>query len=138
MNKKKILNILTVMGSGITNNYKLDTALAWIKCAQKGKSPIDRLRESGIDEVIVYGVAELGKLFIDEAKQREYKILGITDREICSGGYKYQDIPLLKRNDMKKYGEYTVVITAMTFWKEIRNELMMDGVKNIVTLRELL
>lgn len=138
MDKKQILNILSVLDSGRTNSYKLDTALAWIKCTQKGKSPIDRLKENGINEVIVYGIAELGELFVEEAKQREYKIWGITDRDIRSGGYIYQDIPLLKRCDMKKYGEYTVVITAMTFWKEIRDELIRDGVKNIVTLRELL
>lgn len=120
------------------NNFKLETAIAWIRCMQMGRSPIDKLRENGIEEIIVYGITELGKLLVDEARIKRYRILGITDRKITGGDYLYQDIPILNRKQLDMYKERCIVITAMAFWYDINAELRTLGYKNIVALRELL
>lgn len=121
-----------------SNTYKLETALAWIRCVQKGKSPIDRLREKDIEQVIVYGITELGEFLVREACIKQFKVLAITDRAIQEGGYEYHGIPVLKRKDIAKYKDEAIIVTSMTFWEEIRDELQTEGCKYVIALRELL
>lgn len=120
------------------NNFKLETAIAWIKCMQKGQSPIDKLCQNKIEEIIVYGVTELGVLLVEEARIKDYRIIGITDRKITTGDYFYQKIPMLSREQLGAYKEKCIVITSMAFWYDIRVELEEEGYKNVIALRELL
>ena len=118
--------------------YKLETALAWVSCMQRGKSPIDRLKEQEIEQIIIYGTTELGELLVEEAQQKNYKILAITDRAVREGGYEYQGISVIKRKDIEKYRDEVIVVTSMTFWEEIKDELHTEGCSRVIALRELM
>lgn len=138
MIKEEMVDTVINSGNRVNNVYKLETALAWIGCMQKGKSPIDRLREEGIKQIFVYGITELGKFLIKEAQLKNYKILAITDRAVREGGYEYQAIPIIRRKDIGLYRDEVIVVTSMTFWEEIRDELQAEGCRHIISLRELL
>lgn len=137
MNREEMLNIIKCCGIG-THNYKMDTAMAWIRCLQREGSPIDSLRKLGVDEIITYGITELGELLVSEALLKKYKVLGITDRKIVCGGYFFHDVPVISRNRLDCYKDKCIVITSMMFWEEIERELRERGHQHIVTLRELM
>lgn len=138
MIKEEIVGISEKGGRKANGANKLKTALAWIECLQKGRSPIERLRKEEIEQIIVYGITELGKFLVEEARLKEYRILAITDRAVREGGYEYQGIPVIRRNDIAKHKEEVIVVTSVTFWEEIRDELRAEGCKRVISLRELL
>ncbi len=137
MNREEILNIIKCCGAD-TKNYKMDTALAWIQCMHRGGSPIDTLRKSDIDEIIVYGITELGELLVNEALLKKYKVIGITDRKVIYGEYFFHDIPVINRDQLDFYKDKYIVITSMMFWEEIERELRERGHQHILTLMELM
>lgn len=137
MNREELVNTIKYCGIG-THNYKMDTAMAWIRCMQRGSSPIDSLLKLGIDEIVVYGITELGELLVSEALLKKYKVLGITDRKVACGGYFFHDVPVINRDRLDNYKDKCVVITSMMFWGEIEKELRERGHQRIVTLRELM
>lgn len=122
------------------NELKLGTCLAWIDCLQCHKSPIDTLIQREIKEVIVYGIADLGKRFINEAICKGYPIKAITDVKVLRGNYDYRAIPLIRRDDLTldEYKDVCVVVTSMTFWDEIKEQLEGLGIGNVVSLLELM
>lgn len=138
MIKKEMESMMEYCEKKASNIYKLETALAWIRCMQKEKSPIDNLREKGIEQIVVYGITELGELLIEEAHAKQYKILAVTDRAVREGEYEYRGIPIIKRKDIEKYRDEVIVVTSMSFWEEIRDELQAEGCKHVIALRELM
>lgn len=122
------------------NELKLGTCLAWIDCLQRHGSPIDTLIQREIKEVIVYGISDLGKRFINEAIYKGYPIKAITDIKILRGNYDYRDIPLIRKNDLTldEYKDVCVVVTSMVFWYEIKAQLNGLGIENVVSLLDLM
>ncbi len=114
--------------------------MAWVKCLQKNKSPIDALCRRGIYEVIVYGILDLGETFVTEAINRGYKIKAITDAKVKVGNYTYRDIPVITREDLSlpEYNETYVVITAINSFDEIKAQLEENRITNIFSLYELM
>jgi hypothetical protein len=137
MNREELLNIIKCCGVD-AHNYKMDTAMAWIRCMQRGSSPIDSLLKSGIYEIVVYGITELGELLVSEALLKKYKVLGITDRKVACGGYFFHNVPVISRDRLDNYKDKYIVITSMMFWEEIEKELRERGYQHIATLRELM
>jgi len=126
--------------AGIGSSAKLETALAWISCLQQGKSPIDTLGQMGIEQVIVYGIADLGEKFVYEARRKGYKVLAIVDKRVEQGSYTFDGIPIITISDLQleSYRNEKIVITAMSFWEEIKKDLQSRGVRNILSIRELI
>ena len=133
-----MLNVIACFGSTETNNYKMDTAVAWIRCLQHRCSPIIKLRQMGIDEIIIYGITELGELLVDEAVLRGYKVFGIMDRRVGCGGYSFRGIPVISRMELNHHIDKYIVVSSVTFWEEIEKELRKQGCQHIISLRELL
>ena len=119
---------------------KLATCLAWINCLQKGKSPIDALEKNKMDNLIIYGVADLGEALVNEVIRKGHKIAGVTDRIVKNGNYEYHGIPVLAREKLSEdpYCNYCIVVTSMTSYQEIKKQLLQEGVKNVVSLLEIL
>lgn len=138
MNREEVLSIIQCCGSAEVNNRKLMTSVLWIKCLLQGKSPFERLRENGIEEVILYGITELGELLLQEAINEGYKVAGIADKKVIKGRYQFQDIPILTLEELNNYKEKTIVVTAVMFWDEIKRELNKQGHENVIALWELM
>ncbi len=139
MSKEELLHIAVQSGSQSGEwDHKMMTAFAWIRCLLNGNSPLKQLRTKGIDEIIVYGIAELGNLLVYEALKEEYKIIGVTDKKIIAGQYDFESIPILSRQELCAYKDKCIVVTAVGFWKEIYRELDQIGCSNVIALWELL
>lgn len=122
------------------NVLKFYTACLWIASMQNNISPIDNLRKKEIDSVIVYGITELGELFVKEAINKQFNIKAIADKSVNNGNYTYNNIPVISINELlsSQYRHEYIVITAMSFEMEIREELNAIGIKNIISLLDLL
>ncbi len=122
------------------NELKIATCLRWIDCLQNANSPIDALIKKGVDKVVVYGIADLGLRFVNEAVKKNYTIAAITDAKINLGDYSYRGIPVIRRNDLilPRYEDCEVVVTAMSFYEEIKKQLEEYHVKKIISLLELM
>lgn len=138
MHKDEILSVIQCCGGMEQNNYKLMTSILWIKCLLQGKSPFERLRQAGIDEIIVYGITELGEMLIQESLNEGYKVVGITDRKVVEGQYSFQNIPIFAMDELSNYKEKCIVVTAVMFWEEIKKELNGKGYTNVIPLWELM
>lgn len=119
---------------------KFYTTYLWIKNLQQEISPIDHLRDQGIDSIIIYGVAELGELLVKEAIKKEFHVAAITDKKILQGNCYYDDIPIIPVKDllMDQYQHIYVVITSMNFVEEIEKELSAIGIERVISLIDLL
>ena len=122
------------------NGLKFYTACLWIASLQNNISPIDSLRRRGIDSVIVYGITEFGELFVKEAVNKRFNVIAIVDKNVKNGNYIYNCIPIISINELlsSQYQHTYIVITAMSFEREIREELNSIGIKNIISLLDLL
>lgn len=139
MSKEELLHIAVRGGSQERGkDPKMMTALAWVRCLLNEGSPLKRLRMGGINEIIIYGIAELGELLLQEALSEGYKVLAITDKKITVGQYDFDGIPVLTIEELYAYRDKCIVVTAVGFWKEIKMELEQRGYSNIIALWELL
>ena len=122
------------------NGLKFYTACLWIASLQNNTSPIDSLRKRQIDSVIVYGITEFGELFVKEAINEQFNVKAITDKSVNNGNYTYNSIPVIPIDGLlsSQYRHEYIVITAMSFEREIREELNAIGLKNIISLLDLL
>lgn len=119
---------------------KAQTLMGWVRMAEKGKSPIDTLKDRGIERIIVYGIAELGCKLVQDAIERDYPVAAITDKKIKYGNYTYENIPVVKLDDIKTMESQNsiIVVTPMNFWWDIRRDLLEHGCKNFIALRDLI
>lgn len=138
MDREEILSMIKFSGGTDQNNYKLMTSILWIKCLLRGKSPFERLRKEGIDEIIIYGITELGEMLVQESLNEGYKVIGITDQKAVKGQYDFQNIPVLTINELCNYKEKCIVVTAVMFWDEIKVQLNEGGYTNVIPLWELM
>lgn len=138
MTREEILSIICCDSGSEVGNYKLMTSILWIKCLLQGKSPFERLRKEGIDEIIIYGITELGEMLVQESLSEGYKVTGITDRRIAKGKYVFENIPILTTDELQKYKEVPIVVTAVMFWDEIKRELNEKGHDKVIALWELM
>lgn len=138
MDREEILSVIQCCGGKDQNNYKLMTSILWIKCLLRGKSPFERLREKGIDEIIIYGITELGEMLVQESLNEGYRVVGITDRKVVKGQYDFENIPVLTMDELRNYREKHIVVTAVMFWDEIKRELNAQGYDKVIALWELM
>lgn len=121
---------------------KFELANKWIRLLNKKVSILKSLRDNGITEIILYGVSEFALRLMEQCENENHivKIIGISDKRISSKGGYYKDIPFLSLNDVKEYKKDNVciVITAMGFYEEIRREFQEKGIKNYVSLKDLI
>lgn len=100
----------------------------WVELKINGYSIADQLVE--YRNVAIYGYAELGKLLVSEIKDSDKKIVYVLDKKQCGiDGVLYPSSQLQKPD--------CVIVTAITAFDEIKNELEGYGYKNVISLKEL-
>lgn len=138
MNKQELLDIVYCSHDMGINNQKIITLTTWVKCLIQGRSPFDQLMQGGIDKIIVYGINDLGEMLVKEALKEGYKISGITDRRVSGGQYDFCGIPVFTNDELGNHKEEYIVVTAVTFWDEIKSDLNRWGCCNVIALWELM
>lgn len=119
---------------------KYEVANKWLRLQNKNISIVNRLRDKGITQIILYGASEFALRMIEQCENENnmVQIIGITDKRISSKGEYYKDIPLLPVDDViaQNRDDVCIVITAMGFCQEIIKELQGKG--KIISLKELI
>lgn len=109
----------------------------WIKVKQKGKSLVKFFEDNNIDEIAVYGMAELGKLVCLELKDSNIKVRCGIDRRLDDK--KDSPVKVVDFYDVKKYIDVqAIVVTPIQYFNEIQGELRKFTDANIISLEDVI
>jgi len=104
--------------------------IEWVNSYQNKQYLVDYLKSNNIKTVSVYGYAELGKLVINELKGSSIEIIEILDK---------RELQSVTVNP--SYGQRVVdavIVTAVFYFDDIKEELVKLGYKNVLSLQEII
>lgn len=106
----------------------------WVKVKQEGKSPADYFEKNGYKEIAVYGMSYAGETLVNELKNTDIKVVYGIDKN-ADALYSEVDIVLME-DDLKRVD--AVVVTAITFFDEIKKQLSVKMDCPIISLEDIL
>ena len=106
----------------------------WTKCKQEGKQLSSYLVENGYNRIAVYGISYAGETLIDELKSSSVVIAYGIDQKADS---MYVDIDICSVEDDLEEVD-AVVVTAVTFFDEIKEKLSKKLKCPILSLEDIL
>lgn len=106
----------------------------WVKVQQEGKSIADYFDRQGYKEIAVYGMSYAGETLIRELKNTNIHVAYGIDKNAESI---YADVDVISMNEEFKDVD-VVVVTAITFFDEIKEELAGKVECPIVSLEDIL
>lgn len=106
----------------------------WVKVKQEGKSLEQYFEKAGYKNLAIYGMSFAGETLVNELKNTSVHIVYGIDRNADSI---YADIDIVSM-DGKLEKVDAIVVTAVTFFEEIRRELSKKIDCPIVSLEDIL
>lgn len=106
----------------------------WVKVKQEGKNLSKYFEENGYQTVAIYGLSFAGETLVSELKDTKTKVLYGIDKNAKS---LYMDIDILEPEDDLPEVD-AVVVTAITFFKEIEEMLSAKLGCPIISLEDVL
>ena len=106
----------------------------WIKVKQQVKNVSYFLKEEGYENIAIYGMSYIGERLIDELKNTDINVVYGIDRNI---NFISSSIDLVSINDNLKTVD-AIVVTAVTFFDEIYEELSKKIDCPIISLEDIL
>lgn len=107
----------------------------WLEIKMQGKNIAEALLKNGHTKIAVYGYAELGKLLCQELFGREVEVKYILDKKVKGMGE--QKIPIYFPGAEFVLTD-TVIVTAIYYFDEIKQELEQSGYKYVLSLKNLI
>lgn len=133
--KKKMLNKCDDIETISSKHLELFIMMnQWIKVKQEGKSLANYLEEKGYFNIAIYGMSYAGKTLMEELKNSQIKICYGIDKNInlnCPG------INIFSMED-KLENVDVVIVTSITFFDEIQENLSKKINCSIVSLEDIL
>lgn len=120
------------------NKYEVYTGVLhnWLLKKEMGRSFSDYLKSFGVRSVAVYGVGILGKHFINELKGSDIQIKYTIDQD--EDVRANADVPVYKKEQIKKLNVDMIVITVIYDFEAIKNELKKYTGAKIVSLEQII
>lgn len=106
----------------------------WVKIKQKGKNLSEYFEKLGYKNIAIYGMSYVGETLLDELKHSDVHVLYGIDKNAESI---YTNIDIVSINDELKSVD-VVVVTAITFFEEIKEELSSKINCPIISLEDIL
>ena len=107
----------------------------WVKVKQEGKSIADYLKKSGYKKIAIYGISYVAETLIEELQNTEIEVAYGIDKN--GGGICSADIDICSMDE--ELGEVdAVIVTAITFFDEIEEELSSRMNCPIISLEDVL
>lgn len=106
----------------------------WVKVKQGGKNLASFFEINGYHKIAIYGMSYAGKTLVDELKGTNIKVLYGIDKSEDS---LYEDIKVVSLEDSLESVD-AVVITAITFFEEIEENLSKKMECPIISLEDIL
>lgn len=107
----------------------------WMDWKIRGKRVADVLLKQNCRQIAVYGYAELGQLLCGELAGTKVDISYVLDKRIKNTGI--TGLPVYLPQNGLPYVD-AVVVTAVYYFDEIKEELSQMGYRNIISFRTLL
>jgi hypothetical protein len=106
----------------------------WVKVKQEGKNLASYFEKNGYKKIAVYGMSYAGETLLDELKDTDIKVAYGIDKNAESI---YADVDVITMDgDFKEVD--AVVVTAITFFDEIEEELSEKVDCPIISLEDVL
>lgn len=106
----------------------------WIKVKQEGKNLADYFEKEGYKNIAIYGMSYAGETLIEELKGTDIHIAYGIDKGAESI---YAEIDLVSPND-KLQDVDAIIVTAITFFEEIEEQLSEKVKCPIISLEDIL
>ena len=106
----------------------------WVKVKQKGKSLADYFERNGYKKIAIYGMSYAGETLLDELKDSGVAVAYGIDKNADSI---YADVDVVTIDDDLE-GVDAVVVTAITFFDEIEEQLSEKVDCPIISLEDVL
>lgn len=106
----------------------------WVKVKQEGKFLAKYFRRTGYKNIAVYGMSYVGETFVNESKKTDIKISYGIDKK---AGSIYENINVVSLYDELKNVDI-IVVTAVTFFDEIKENLLERVDCPIISLGDIL
>ncbi len=106
----------------------------WVKIKQEGKDLASYFEKKGYKKIAVYGMSFAGETLVDELKGTDIQVLYGIDKR---GDSIYADIDIVTMEQSLDAVD-AVVVTAVTFFEEIEEELCRKVECPILSLGDIL
>lgn len=106
----------------------------WVKVKQEGKNLLTYFEKNGYKKIAIYGMSYAGETLIDELRDADITIAYGIDRNADS---LYADIDIVSMDDDLDEVD-AVVVTAITFFDEIEEQLSEKVECPIISLEDIL
>lgn len=113
----------------------------WMDYKIKGQNIAEILKRYGYMKIVVYGYAELGQLLCKELLQGGMRVEYVLDKTVETTGN--SELPVYKPSDAGGANQAllqidVVIVTAVYYFEEIKQELTETGYQNVISMRALL
>lgn len=106
----------------------------WVKIKQEGKKLEKYFLKKNYKEIAIYGMSYAGKTLLNDLKNSEIKIVYAIDKNIDNMD---ESIEIYASVDPTKHVD-VIVITAVTYFEEIREQLKRNVKCSIISLEDVL
>ncbi|MDE6743360.1 MAG: hypothetical protein K2J95_05740 [Lachnospiraceae bacterium] len=106
----------------------------WVKVKQEGKNLSEYFEKNGYKKIAVYGMSYAGETLIDELRDTQIKVVYGIDKNADAI---YADVDILSLEDDFSDVD-AVVVTAITFFKEVEEKLSKKMDCPIISLEDIL
>ena len=106
----------------------------WVKVKQEGKNLAVYFEKNGYKKIAVYGMSYAGETLIDELKDTDITVVYGIDQKADSI---YADVDIVSMDDKLETVD-AVVVTAITFFNEIEEQLSEKVDCPILSLEDIL
>lgn len=106
----------------------------WVKVKQRKKSIADYLEKKGYNRIAIYGMSYVGDTLAEELRKSNVRVLYGIDQKADSLGTNLDVVTIEDRLDKVD----AIIVTAITFYDEIKSELCKKVEYPIISLKDIL
>ncbi len=106
----------------------------WVKVKQEGKNLASWFEENGYKKIAVYGMSYAGETLVEELKHSDIQVAYGIDKKADT---MYADVEVVSMDDPLEEVD-AIVVTAITFFDEIEDQLCQKADCPIISLEDIL
>ncbi len=106
----------------------------WVKVKQRKRSIADFLERKGYKRIAIYGMSYVGSTLVEELKDSKVHVLYGIDKKMDSIQSNLNIVTI--EDELKEVD--AIIVTAITFYDEIKNELRNKVTFPVISLKDVL
>lgn len=106
----------------------------WVRIKQEGRNVAEYLDKRGYEKVAIYGMGHAGETLLSELKDTNIEVVYSIDK---NAGQIFSSIPIVTPDNISEKVD-AIIVTAITFFDEIVEQLRQKTEIPIVSLAEIL